>query len=158
MSSIPGLKILPLFKQLNAFLLTFDIYFIKMAEVISSRLPVDTNELRPIRTASNDFYLYVKTNPLIIEFLLRKMAHIFVFFWLTIILFFAFNQYTKKTISATVIAFFSASIIAALDEFRQSFVDGRASSLIDVGINLVGITTATFLLLFSIIITKKTIK
>jgi VanZ family protein len=155
LSSISGLRVLPIFKQLNSFLLQFDVFFVKLAEIISMRLPIDTNELRPIQNVSNDFYYYVKTNPLIMEFILRKIAHIFVFFWLNIVLFFAINQYTKKSISASFIAFILSFLFAVMDEYRQSFVDGRVSSAIDVGIDLIGIILATLLILFSIFITKK---
>lgn len=155
LSSISGLRVLPVFKQLNVFLTGFDIYFERFAVVISERLPVDTNELGPIRSVSRDFYYYASNNPLIIEFLLRKLAHVFVFFVLTVVLFFAVHQYTKKSVTATGIAFGFASLLAAADEYRQSFVEGRVSSLIDVGIDMIGILMATLLILFSIFITKK---
>ncbi|SCY79696.1 VanZ family protein [Alkaliphilus peptidifermentans] len=155
LSSIPGLRVLPVLRQLNTIVMRFDVYFIRIAEIIAQRLPVDMNELTPIQTVSNDFYAYAQANPVIIEFLLRKIAHVFVFFSLTIVLFFLLNQYTYKTYSAVLISFFTATTIAALDEFRQSFTDGRVSSLIDVGIDLIGITMATLLILFSLFITKK---
>ncbi|MCD8503363.1 MAG: VanZ family protein [Bacillaceae bacterium] len=155
MSSVPGLRVLPVLKQLNAMLSRFDVYFIRVAEFIANRLPVNTNELSPLQTASNDFYAYAKANPVILEFILRKLAHIVVFFILTIVIFYLVNQYTKKSITAAMFAFIIATVLAALDEFHQSFVDGRVSSLIDVFIDLIGISTATFLILFAIFITKK---
>ncbi|SET77063.1 VanZ like family protein [Natronincola peptidivorans] len=158
LSSIPGLRVLPVLRQLNTVIMRFDVYFVQIAEFISQRLPMDVNELSPIQAASNDFYMYAKANPVIIEFLLRKIAHVVVFFFLTIVIFFLLNQYTKKSVSAALLAFFMAFTFAALDEYRQSFVDGRVSSLIDVGINLIGITMATGLIFFAIIITKKTSK
>lgn len=155
LSSVPGLRVLPVLKQLNAVLRHFDVYFIRLAEFIANRLPVNTNELSPLQTASNDFYAYAKANPVILEYLLRKLAHIFVFFILTIVIFYLVNQYTKRSITAAIIAFTIATVFAALDEFHQSFVDGRVSSLIDVAIDLIGILAATFLILFAIFITKK---
>jgi len=155
LSSIPGLRVLPILKNLYSIIRGFDVYFIRIAQEISQRLPINSNELTPIGTISNDFYTYAKANPIIIEFFLRKTAHIFVFFCLTLLLFLLINQYTKKTISAAFLAALATTIFAALDEFHQSFVDGRVSSLIDVGIDLVGILMATMLLLFSIFITKK---
>lgn len=155
LSSIPGLRVLPILKQLNTIIRSFDVYFIRIAQEISQRLPMDTNELTPIRTVSNDFYAYAKANPIIIEFILRKIAHIFVFFCLTLSLFLLINQYTKKTMSAAFFAPLTTGIFAALDEFHQSFVEGRVSSIIDVGIDLVGIIMASLVILFSIFITKK---
>ncbi|KAB3535437.1 hypothetical protein F8154_06545 [Alkaliphilus pronyensis] len=158
LSSIPGLRVLPILKQLNTILLRFDVYFIRIAELIAEHLPVNMNELNPIRTVSYDFYAYARANPVILEFLLRKIAHVFVFFSLTIALFFLINQYTKKNYTALLLSFVSATAMAALDEFRQSFTDGRVSSLIDVGIDFIGISLATLLIIFSILITKKTEK
>lgn len=155
LSSIPGLRVVPVLSQLNSLLLRFDSVFIKISELIAHRLPVNMNELNPIRTAGNDFYAYAKANPIIIEFILRKIAHVVVFFILTIAIFFLLNQYTKRSISAAFLAYLITAIIAALDEYRQSFTDGRVASLIDVGIDLIGITLATLLILFAIFITKK---
>ncbi|ABR47001.1 VanZ family protein [Alkaliphilus metalliredigens QYMF] len=155
LSSIPGLRVLPILKEFNTFIMRFDVYFIRMAEIIAQRLPMDSNELTPFQTASNDFYVYAKANPVIIEFILRKIAHMVVFFCLTIAIFFLFNQYTKKSTTAVLFAFILTTVFAALDEFRQSFVDGRVSSLIDVFIDAIGITFATLLILFAIFITKK---
>ena len=155
LSSIPGLRVLPVLRQLNSFISGFDVYFIRIAQEISQRLPMDTNELNPIRTVSKDFYAYAKENPIILEFLLRKMAHVFVFFCLTLTVFLLTNQYTKKSISAAFLAFLITTLFAALDEFHQSFVDGRVSSFIDVGIDMIGIIMATFVIGFSIFITKK---
>lgn len=155
LSSIPGLRVLPVLTQINSFLMRFDVYFIRAAEEIAQRLPIDTNELGPFQRVSSDFYAYAKANPVILEFILRKIAHTMVFFFLTIAVFSVLNQYTKKALTAVFSAFAVSTVIAALDEFRQSFVDGRVSSLIDVGINLVGITIATLSLIFFIYIMSK---
>lgn len=155
LSSIPGLRVLPVLKQVSSIAMKFDLSFIEGAEKISERLPIDLNELNHFKTASSDFYVYAKENPIIIEFILRKIAHIIVFFLLTLAIFFLINQYTKKSITAAFLAYIICAIMAALDELRQSFVDGRVSSLIDVGIDLIGITSATFLIIFAIVITKK---
>lgn len=155
LSSIPGLRVLPVLTQINAFLMRFDVYFVRAAEVIAQRLPIDTNELGPFQRVSNDFYAYAKANPVILEFILRKIAHTMVFFFLTLAVFSVLNQYTKTALRAVFSAFAISTIIAALDEFRQSFVDGRVSSLIDVFINMVGITIATLSLVFFIYIMRK---
>lgn len=155
LSSIPGLRVLPVLSQINSFIMRFDVYFIRAAEAIARNLPIDTNELGPFQRVSNDFYAYAKANPVILEFILRKVAHTMVFFFLTLAVFSVFNQYTKKVSTAVLSAFTVATLIAALDEFRQSFVHGRVSSLIDVFINFIGIAIATLSLSFFIYIMKK---
>lgn len=155
LSSIPGLRVLPVLRQLNVILRGFDSYFVSFAQFLSRHIPVDMGELGPFRTVSDDFYVYARENPAIIEFILRKIAHVVVFFFLTIIIYYLINQYTKKHYTSVIWAFVITFSFAALDEYRQSFVDGRVSSIIDVFINLIGILMATILIVFAIFITKK---
>jgi VanZ family protein len=148
LSSMPGLRVLPFFSSLFAFLMRFDVYFVRAAQFLAERLPIDTSELGPFQEASHAFYIYAKENPQVIEFLLRKAAHAFVFYALTLVLFFALNRKIKSTPMAILVSAVLASSIGALDEFRQSFTDGRVSSLIDVSINMVGVAIAALSLLF----------
>lgn len=52
------------------------------------------------------------------------------------------------------LAFVGGGTLAYIDEYRQSFVAGRVGSLVDVFIDMVGVTLAVFLILFSIFITS----
>ncbi len=155
LSSIPGLRVLPVLSKIYSIIMRFDVIFIRMAEIIAQRLPMDIGELGPFRTVSSDFYTYAQANPGLIEFILRKIAHAMMFYFLTIAVFFVLNQYTKKSMTAACITFILVALFAALDEFRQSFVNGRVSSMIDVGIDLIGITLATLMIMFFISLLQK---
>ena len=155
LSSIPGLRVLPILGHLFEFLMRFDVYFVRAAEFIAQRLPIDTSELGPFQKASQAFYAYAKANPYIIEFLLRKTAHAVVFYSLTLALFFVLNRYFRTIVHAVLSASILATAAAVLDEFRQSFTEGRVSSLIDVSINMIGIAIATLSLLFFMYIMEK---
>lgn len=80
LSSIPGLRVLPLVRQINHLLRSYDLSITRLSQWIAQRLPMHTNELRPLETISQDFYRYARANPVIIEFILRKLAHVFIFF------------------------------------------------------------------------------
>lgn len=154
LSSIPGLKVVPVLKQVNGYLLTYDISVVNLAKSIAQKLPNST-QLTPAKTASHDFYYYAKTNPVIIEYLLRKTAHIMIFFFLTLGVFLFVNQFSKKTGLSAIISYILSCARAFLDEYHQSFVSSRTGSLIDVGIDIIGVTFALFFILFSLFITKK---
>ena len=155
LSSIPGLRVLPVLSAIYAFIMRFDVYFVRAAHFLADRLPIDTGELGPFQEASQAFYTYAKDNPRIIEFILRKAAHMVVFYSLTLALFLVLNNRIKKTVHAVLAASVLATLVAVLDEFRQSFTDGRVSSLIDVSINVVGITIAALSLLFFMYVLAK---
>lgn len=70
------------------------------------------------------------------------------FYSLTLVLFFALNRKIASTRNAILLAAVLASAIGALDEFRQSFTEDRVSSLIDVSINMVGVSIAALSLIF----------
>lgn len=152
LSSIPGLRVLPVLRQINNLLDLLDLSFQRLAVFISSNLP---RELGPIKAFSSDVYEYAVENPMIIEFLLRKIAHVTAFFVITIVIFLLLREYTKKRSYSVGGAFVLASIIAVLDEYHQTFVEGRHGTLIDVLINMVGIVIATCLILFSFFLTSK---
>ena len=87
-SSIPGLRVLPFLRQLNRLAAGLDFTFVRMAEWLAARIPLNFGELAYMDTVLQDFLVYVRGNPVIIEFFLRKMAHVAVFFFLTLALFF----------------------------------------------------------------------
>lgn len=158
LSSIPGLRVMPVLRQVHTLVVKLDFGIAELGESIAHKLPIDTNELNPVRTISGDFYSYARENPRIIEFLLRKLAHVTIFFFLTVALFILFYQYIKKPSLAVFCAFFIATVLAFLDEYHQYFVDNRVGSFIDVGIDMLGIFTAIFFIYFSLFITRRWIE
>ncbi|WP_028306412.1 VanZ family protein [Desulfitibacter alkalitolerans] len=155
LSSIPGLRVLPVLKSINSILISLDLTVIRFSEWLASLIPLDFNELRYIDTLTQDFLIYARENPIIIEFFLRKLAHIFIFFIITIAVFFLLHQYVKKSYAAVVLSLLMGGALSYLDEYRQSFVDGRYSSMVDVFINMIGVTLAICLIMFSLFITKR---
>ncbi len=76
----------------------------------------------------------------VIHIILRKVAHVTEYFISGILLFRAFRNGSDKK-REWIWAFFSllaVIIIAASDEFHQSFVSTRTASLVDVGIDIMG--------------------
>jgi len=77
------------------------------------------------------------------DFLLRKIAHIVEFAILTFLLYRATTKEGFKTKRAIIYSFVVALFYAFSDEYHQSFVLGRHSSLKDVGIDSIGILLMT---------------
>ena len=152
LSSIPGLRVLPVFRQVNAFLYSLDLSMTRLAVGIANRLP---GELSPARSFTKDFLAYARENPVIIEFLLRKTAHVLLFFLITIAFFLLLRHYFKNLWLAGAVSFAAATMIAFLDEYHQSLIPGRTGSLVDVGIDMIGIVAATGLIFFSLFITGR---
>ena len=153
-SSIPGLRVLPFLRQLNRLAAGLDFTFVRMAEWLAARIPLNFGELAYMDTVLQDFLVYVRGNPVIIEFFLRKMAHVAVFFFLTLALFFLLYQYISSATLAVLLSFAGGFVLAVLDELRQAFVPGRVASPVDVFIDMIGVTLAVLLILFSLIITS----
>ncbi len=150
LSSVPGLRVLPVLRQINAILRGVDIRVTWLAEWIAVQLP---HELGPVRTVTEDFLAYAQNNPLIIEFLLRKVAHVAFFFFLTLVIYLLLRHYIRRTWLAILTTFVLSSLVGVLDEYHQSFVPGRFASPIDVAINLVGIILGIGLIIFAHFIT-----
>ena len=151
LSSIPGLGVLPVFRQVNAFLKSVDISISNLVYRIAARLP---EQLGPARTLTEDFIIYARANPVILEFLLRKTAHVVLFFCITMALFLFLRHYFRNPWFATAVTFVVASTVAVLDEYHQSFVPGRSGSVVDVAIDMVGVTAAIVLIIFSLVIAR----
>jgi len=82
------------------------------------------------------------------DFLLRKSAHIFEFYVLTLLVFRAVNHNKKQTRSIWEAGLFSL-FYAFFDEYHQSFIPGRNGSFRDVLIDSFGILLAlNFLLIY----------
>lgn len=87
------------------------------------------------------------------DFILRKMAHVFEYFVLTMLLFNAFSghylhikQKHPPHWLALIFAFSLSLIYAASDEWHQTFVLFRSGTVRDVFIDAIGILMAIFLL------------
>ena len=155
-SSIPDLRVLPVLRHFVEITRGFDVLFSRMAEFIAARLPVEggSSYFAPIDTVMQDFLLYMRRNPALIEFFLRKIIHVMVFFTLTVALFFLLYQYIASKTLSLFLSFTGGFIFAVLDEIRQSFVPGRTGSPFDVMVNMAGVSLAIFVILLALIITS----
>ncbi len=147
LSSIPGLRVLPVISQINNLLNHFDTSMSIIAVRLVSLLPA---QLASAGTLTDDFLRYARQNPVIIEFILRKSGHLILFFVITLAAFFLISLYLKSPGWTIFLTFISGAVIAALDEFHQFFVDQRTGSIIDIFINLTGVTLATLFILSSL--------
>jgi len=152
LSSIPGLKVLPVLKQVNAILVSYDLSITRLAVKIASYLPV---QLDPAKTFTSDFYAYARANPVIIEFILRKSAHVILFFLITLSFFIMLHQLFKRPGLAVAGAFLAGTILSFLDEYHQSFTANRSGNLVDVAIDMVGVCIAIGLVIFALVITRR---
>ena len=153
-SSIPGLRVLPVLRQLNRLAAGMDMNFGRLAAWLAARIPLNFNELGHLDAVTRDFLTYVRENPVVIEFFLRKLAHVGVFFLITLALFFLLYQYISSATLSLILSFVGGFVIAVLDEYRQSFVPDRVASSVDVMIDMVGVSMAVLLIIFSLIITS----
>lgn len=77
-----------------------------------------------------------------IETPVRKLAHMAEYFLLTLSVLFPFYVYGLRGVRLFWIAGLLCVIFAGLDEFHQYFVSERSASVIDVGIDSIGIGCA----------------
>ena len=83
------------------------------------------------------------------DFILRKIAHIFEYFILTLLLFRAFKGSLAMNLNRLYIYPAALALLYAMsDEFHQFFVDGRYYSLNDVMIDSIGIVVFYAMLIF----------
>lgn len=155
LSSIPGLRVLPVINYINNLMVSLDLTVVRLSEWLASLLPLDFGELGPIDTLTEDVLTYARENPVIIEFFLRKVAHVIVFFVVTIALFFLLHQYIRNSTISVILSFILAGLLGFLDEYRQTFVAGRYGSMVDVFINMIGVILGTCLIIFSLFITRR---
>lgn len=153
-SSIPGLRVLPVLRQLFSVGSGFDAMYAWLAQWIATKIPLNFSELAYMDQVMQDFLVYVRENPVVIEFFLRKLAHVFVFFIITIALFFLLYQYIHSAALALILSFLGGFVLAVLDEFRQSFVPDRVASAVDVFVDMIGVTLGVLLIVFSLVITS----
>ena len=151
LSSIPGLKVLPILSQINSLLQRFDTSITILATRLVYALP---EQLASARTLTADFFRYAKQNPLIMEFLLRKTGHVLLFFIITLAAFFLLSFYLKSPGWTIALSFLAGATLAVLDEVHQYYVVDRMGSIIDVFINLTGVSLAIGVILFSLFLTS----
>ena len=155
LSSIPGLQIVPVLAQINEFLLSLDAIFSLLAEEISASVPVDApDELGPFMVVGEDALVYARENPILIEYVLRKIAHIVLFFIIAMAFFMMLRYFFKNPRWAIWCTFLCATVVAVLDEYHQSMVPDRVGDPFDVLINLVGIILAIILIRLSYFLTS----
>lgn len=150
LSSIPYLRVLPVLSQINDLLMLIDLRITDLARAVVNRLP---SQLDSMGTLSGDFYNYARQNPLIMEFLLRKLAHVVLFFIITLA-FFIFWRHHLKPLQAVFASFFCGTLSAILDEIHQYYVVGRSGNIIDVLINMAGVMQAVFLIAIAFLLVK----
>lgn len=94
---------------------------------------------RTISVETRGYYYFV-------EFLIRKGFHFVGFGFIGILFYLFYRQFRFQF--ATIFAILTTFIIAAFDEFRQTFVDGRTGIFDDVLLDTVGAVTFVFLFKF----------
>jgi len=81
-----------------------------------------------------------KTEPTldIINYIIRKGAHIGEYIILTFIIFSLVSEYTKDNKKIIIFGLLGCILFASFDEFHQYFVPGRTALVTDVFIDLIG--------------------
>ena len=96
-----------------------------------------------------------KTEPTldIINYLIRKSAHISEYIILTIVIISLANEYTKNNKKIIIYGLIGCLIFASLDEFHQYFIPGRSALVTDVLIDFIGAIVA--LILYKLLLKSK---
>ncbi|NIK13307.1 VanZ family protein [Alkalibacillus almallahensis] len=81
---------------------------------------------------------FVSEDTEFIHVLIRKGAHVFVYFVLAILLMNAIRLHHFRTVNRVVLALGVSVLYAASDEYHQTFIDGRAGQVSDVLIDSAG--------------------
>ena len=77
-----------------------------------------------------------------VNYILRKAAHVTIFFFLTIFVLLGYRGVLKKKRLVVAATFLTVLAAAGLDELHQVFVAGRSASLSDVLVDSIGIAAA----------------
>jgi VanZ family protein len=150
LSSIPNLRVLPVLREINQLLVRINLGFSDLARIIAGLLP---SGLESVGTITGEFLQYARQNPVIIEFLLRKTAHIALFFVITLA-FFMFWRHYLKPLHAVLAASACGTLTAIIDETYQHFVIGRSGIFTDVLIDLIGVFLAIILIAIAFLLVK----
>jgi VanZ family protein len=90
-----------------------------------------------------------------LNLIVRKMAHFLEYTVLGIFVCALINVTINKHVRSAVITFAGCTVLALIDEFRQSFVPGRTARLTDVGIDIFGaVMGITLTTIFFVVIWK----
>lgn len=73
-----------------------------------------------------------------ITFVVRKLAHIFLYFVLSILIYNFIKDSTKSTTKSLFITATITLLLASLDEIHQTFISGRSGQITDVIIDMIG--------------------
>ncbi len=89
----------------------------------------------------------------IINYVIRKSAHISEYIILTIVIFSLASEYTKNNKKIIIYGLIGCLIFASLDEFHQYFIPGRSALVTDVLIDFIGAIVA--LILYKLLLKSK---
>lgn len=129
-------------------------YFSNQPGSISSAQSSSVKDLILNSFSSSSAIVNYINNSGYVMFLIRKMAHMFLYFVLTVLAYLLSSSRTKEFSKNIKIAMFIAVIYAAIDEIHQLYVIGRSGMLTDVWIDSIGVFVA--ILMISIIKVYKT--
>ena len=90
--------------------------------------------------------------------LIRKSAHFFLYFTLSILLFALLKEFTDNKLKLIIITILLCTFYAITDELHQGFVSGRTSKMFDIFIDTLGATIGTSLSYLFLKLRKKHIK
>jgi len=113
---------------------------------VSSLAQTATRATAPVALMAMIFWLSAQPDldsGLAVDFVLRKLAHVLAFGLLTVLWWWALRPKIPNPLPAAVAI---SLVYAVADEYHQSFVEGRTGSVVDVGVDLIGIVAASFLL------------
>lgn len=82
-----------------------------------------------------------------IEPIIRKLAHYSLYTVGGIVILNYINTYKIKTTKKAITSTITGALYAATDELHQFFMDGRSASIIDIGIDTLGVITGVCLFL-----------
>lgn len=83
-----------------------------------------------------------------LSMVVRKLAHMFEFFVLSILVLLLFIECGFLTKKAVVFGLLATLLVASIDETIQLFVIGRYGSVVDVGIDMIGGVLGTLVVTF----------
>ena len=90
-----------------------------------------------------------------IEFIIRKLAHFTLYFFVGTNAIMLFKTYNIKNNEQIALALLIGVIYAVFDEIHQVFVPGRAGKVTDVAIDTLGVISGIYFVIFFIRIKKQ---
>ena len=84
----------------------------------------------------------------------RKLAHFFLYYTLTAFIIIGFRTVTARKLIIFSASFLLVLILACIDEFLQSFIDGRTAAATDVLLDLTGAVAAQLTALLAILVRR----